>query len=50
MPNEVPRITLDPRYSEQDAQATPWSDAVSHLEQAGLFWVSTVQTATTGVT
>jgi hypothetical protein len=44
MPNDVPRTTLDTRYSEQDAQATPWPDAVTHLEQAGLFWVSTVRT------
>jgi len=43
MPKGVPRTTLDARYSEQGAQATPWPDAVSHLEQAGLFWVSTVR-------
>jgi hypothetical protein len=43
MSNDVPRTTLDARYSEQDARATPWPDAVTHLEQAGLFWVSTVR-------
>ena len=43
MPNDVPRTTLDARYSDQDAQATLWPDAVTHLEQAGLFWVSTVR-------
>jgi hypothetical protein len=43
MPNDVPRTTLDARYSEKDAQATPWPDAVTHLKQAGLFWVSTVR-------
>ena len=43
MSNDVPRTTLDPRYSEPDAEATPWPDAVIHLEQAGLFWVSTVR-------
>jgi Pyridoxamine 5'-phosphate oxidase len=43
MPNDVPRTTLDTRYSEEDAQATLWPDAVTHLEQAGLFWVSTVR-------
>jgi hypothetical protein len=43
MANVVPRTTLDARYSQPDAQATPWSQAVTHLEQAGLFWVSTVR-------
>jgi hypothetical protein len=42
MPNRFPRATLDARYSEAD-QPTPWPDAVAHLEQAGLFWVSTVR-------
>jgi hypothetical protein len=43
MAHDVPRTTLDARYSDGDAQATPWPDAVTHLEQAGLFWVSTVR-------
>ena len=43
MANDVPRTTLDVRYSDGDAQATPWPDAVRHLEQAGLFWVSSVR-------
>jgi hypothetical protein len=43
MSDDVLRTRLDARYSEQDAQATPWPDAVTHLEQAGLFWVSTVR-------
>jgi hypothetical protein len=43
MQNDVPRATLDARYSEPGAEATPWPDAVTHLEQAGLFWVSTVR-------
>jgi hypothetical protein len=43
MPNDVPRTTLDARYGEPGAQATPWPDAVTHLEQAGLFWVSSVR-------
>ena len=41
--NQSPRATLDARYSEESAQATPWPDAVALLEQAGLFWVSTVR-------
>jgi general stress protein 26 len=43
MPNQSPLTMLDVRYSEPDAQATPWPDAVSLLEEAGLFWVSTVR-------
>jgi hypothetical protein len=43
MPNDVPRTTLDARYSEEDAEPTSWPDAVAHLEQAGLFWVSTIR-------
>ena len=43
VPNQSRRATLDARYSEETAQATPWPDAAAHLEQAGLFWVSTVR-------
>ena len=31
MPNQSPRATLDARYSEENAQATPWTDAVTRL-------------------
>jgi nitroimidazol reductase NimA-like FMN-containing flavoprotein (pyridoxamine 5'-phosphate oxidase superfamily) len=34
---------LDARYSEENAQPTPWPDAVTHMERAGLFWVSSVR-------
>jgi hypothetical protein len=44
MPNDLPRTTIDARYGEPDGHATPWPDAVIHLEQADLFWVSTVRT------
>src|SRR5437867_8192348 len=43
MLNQSPVTTLDARYSEESAQATPWPDAVGRLERAGLFWVSTVR-------
>jgi hypothetical protein len=43
MQNQSPVTTLDARYSSETAQATPWPDAVAHLEEAGLFWVSTVR-------
>jgi Pyridoxamine 5'-phosphate oxidase len=43
MQNQSPRAALDARYSDQNAQAAPWPDAVALLKQAGLFWVSTVR-------
>jgi hypothetical protein len=43
MRNESPLARLDARYSEEGVLATPWPDAVARLEQAGLFWVSTVR-------
>jgi len=43
MTDQSPRATLDARYSEENAQATPWPDALALLKQAGLFWVSTVR-------
>jgi hypothetical protein len=43
MPDQSPRAALDTRYSEDDARAASWPDAVALLEQAGLFWVSTVR-------
>jgi hypothetical protein len=43
MRNQSPLTTLDARYSEENAKATSWPDAVSLLEKAGLFWVSTVR-------
>ena len=43
MPDQSPRATLDARYSQEGAQAMPWPSAVARLEQAGLFWVSTVR-------
>ncbi|MGW7053413.1 pyridoxamine 5'-phosphate oxidase family protein [Streptomyces sp. NPDC054887] len=38
-----PRTDLDSRYSEQDASATPWSEAVPRLARAELFWLTTVR-------
>jgi general stress protein 26 len=43
MQNQSPRATLDARYSSENAQARPWPDAAALLQQAGLFWVSTVR-------
>jgi general stress protein 26 len=41
--NQSPRANLDARYSDENAQATPWPDALALLEEAGLYWVSTVR-------
>ena len=43
MQDQSPQTTLDSRYSGENAEATPWSDALVHLDQAELFWVSTVR-------
>jgi general stress protein 26 len=43
MQNQSPRATLDARYSNENVQAAPWPDALAVLQQAGLFWVSTVR-------
>lgn len=44
MLSQSPVTFLDARYSEANAQATPWPNAVAQLEKAGLFWVSSVRT------
>jgi len=38
-----PVTELEPQFSSSDAQATPWPEACRHLEQAELFWLSTVR-------
>ncbi len=43
MRDQSPLTMLDARYSDENAEATPWPDAASVLEEAGLFWVSTVR-------
>lgn len=39
----TPETTIDPRYSSDNAQPTPWPDAMAYLRDAELFWVSTVR-------
>jgi hypothetical protein len=39
----APVITLDERYSDPAASATGWEETRKALEQAELFWVSTVR-------
>ena len=38
-----PTTTLDDRFSDPGAAATPWDDAVRTLETAELFWITTVR-------
>jgi general stress protein 26 len=35
--------TLDPRYSDPEAQPTAWADAQRELEEAKAYWLSTVR-------
>ena len=34
---------LDPRFSDPDAGATPWDDTLRALEQAELYWLTTIR-------
>ena len=38
-----PVTTLDTRFSQPDASATPWAQTVRALEAAELFWITTVR-------
>ena len=40
---EAPVTELDSRFSTPDATALPWMDAERQLQNAGVFWVSTVR-------
>ena len=41
----TPQTTLDARFSDPDAVATEWEETRRVLEQADLFWISTVRAA-----
>ncbi|MFD7228961.1 pyridoxamine 5'-phosphate oxidase family protein [Streptomyces sp. NPDC059881] len=43
MATQEPQTDLDPRYSSADATATPWPEAVTQLDDSGIFWLSTVR-------
>jgi nitroimidazol reductase NimA-like FMN-containing flavoprotein (pyridoxamine 5'-phosphate oxidase superfamily) len=43
LPDQSPKATLDPRYSQPGAAPVPWPDAAAALAAAELFWVSTVR-------
>jgi general stress protein 26 len=38
-----PTAELDPRFSDPEATATPWSEAQELLETAKVYWLSTVR-------
>jgi len=38
-----PITTIDPRYSDPNAVATPWEETCRVFETAELFWLSTVR-------
>lgn len=39
----TPVTSLDPRYSDADAVATGWDETCQVLEEAQVFWISTVR-------
>ena len=39
----TPRTELDTRFSEPGAQPTSWQDTLEAIEQAEIFWISTVR-------
>jgi nitroimidazol reductase NimA-like FMN-containing flavoprotein (pyridoxamine 5'-phosphate oxidase superfamily) len=39
-----PVTKVDERFSQKDAQPTPWSDTVAALESGEIFWITTVRT------
>jgi general stress protein 26 len=41
--NAQPTTAFDSRFSDPKAEATPWPDAVRALEQAELYWITTVR-------
>ena len=43
MTRTQPNETIDARYSSEDAAATPWNEARRQLEEAGVYWISTVR-------
>ena len=43
IPREVVATELDERFSSPDAKAIPWPDALSTLENAEVYWLTTVR-------
>ncbi len=38
-----PQTSVDPRFSDRDAVATPWADTLAVIEAAELYWITTVR-------
>jgi general stress protein 26 len=43
MAGKVPTAELEPRFSSDDATATPWAEAARRLEVAEISWLTTVR-------
>jgi nitroimidazol reductase NimA-like FMN-containing flavoprotein (pyridoxamine 5'-phosphate oxidase superfamily) len=43
MTAKTPTTDIDPRFSSPDATATPWAEGDNLLEQAEIYWLSTVR-------
>src|SRR4051812_48976920 len=41
--NSNPTAAIDKRFSDPEADPTPWSEALQALEQAELYWLTTVR-------
>ena len=39
----MPTTKIDPRFSDPNAEAAPWSDVAGALERAELYWLTTVR-------
>ena len=40
-----PTVRFDDRFSDPSASATPWAEAARVLEEAELYWITTVRVA-----
>jgi nitroimidazol reductase NimA-like FMN-containing flavoprotein (pyridoxamine 5'-phosphate oxidase superfamily) len=43
MPADEPTTQFEPRFSSNEAKPTPWVETRERLEQADIFWLSTVR-------
>ena len=43
MSTHIPTATIDTRFSSPGASPTPWADALTQLEAAKIFWLTTVR-------
>jgi nitroimidazol reductase NimA-like FMN-containing flavoprotein (pyridoxamine 5'-phosphate oxidase superfamily) len=43
MATTQPRTDIDSRFSSPEAAPTPWADGIKQIEEAGIFWLSTVR-------